>query len=57
MTLTDLLTTLQAAYELHGDLPLGTGFDDHKPIVGVLISNLEKDCDVGKKGETFVDFY
>lgn len=57
MTLTDLLTTLQAAYELHGDLPLGTGFDEHKPIVGVLISKLEKDCDVGKKGDLFVDFY
>ena len=57
MTLTDLLTILLAAYEEHGDLPIGTGFDDHRQILGVLISPIEKDCEVGKKGELFVDFY
>ncbi len=57
MTLTDLLPILLAAYEEHGDLKLGTGFDDHRQILGVLISPIEKDCEVGKKGEMFLDFY
>lgn len=57
MTLTDLLPILLAAYEQHGDLPLATGFDDHRQILGVLISPIEKDCEVGNKGELFVDFY
>lgn len=58
MTLTDLLPILLAAYDTHGgELKLGTGFDEHKPIFGVLISQLEKDCEIGKKGELFVDFY
>lgn len=30
MTLTDLLPILMAAYEEHGDLPLATGFDEHR---------------------------
>ena len=41
MTLTDLLPILLAAYEEHGDLPLATGFDDHRQILGVLISPIE----------------
>ena len=57
MTLTDLLPILLAAYEEHGDLPIATGFDDHRQILGVLISPIEKDCEVGKRGEMFLDFY
>jgi hypothetical protein len=57
MTLTDLLPLLIAIYEKHGDLPLATGFDDHKPVMGVLLSEFEHNSDLGKKGEKFVDFY
>lgn len=57
MTLTDLLPILLAAYDENGDLKLATGFDEHRQILGVLISPIEKDCEVGKKGELFVDFY
>lgn len=57
MTLTDLIPLLIAAYEKHGDLPLATGFDDHKSIVGALVSEFEKTSELGKKGEKFVDFY
>jgi len=57
MTLTDLLPLLIAIYEKHGDLPLATGFDDHKPIVGALVSEFEKTSEIGKKGEKFVDIY
>jgi hypothetical protein len=57
MTLADLIPQLIAIYEKHGDLPLATGFDDHKPIVGALVSEFEKTSELGKKGERFVDFY
>jgi hypothetical protein len=57
MTITDLLPLLIAIYEKHGDLPLATGFDDHKPIVGALVSEFEKTSEIGNKGEKFVDFY
>jgi hypothetical protein len=57
MTLIDLLPLLIAIYEKHGDLPLATGFDEHKPIVGALVSEFETSSEMGKKGELFVDFY
>ena len=57
MTITDLLPLLIAIYEKHGDLPLATGFDEHKPIVGALVSEFETSSEMGKKGELFVDFY
>lgn len=57
MTLTDLIPLLLSIYEKHGDLPLATGFDDHKPIVGALVSEFEKTSELGKKGDLFVDFY
>lgn len=57
MTLTDLLPLLMAIYEQHGDLPLATGFDEHKPILGALVSQFETTSELGKKGEKFVDFY
>lgn len=57
MTLTDLLPLLIAIYDKHGDLPLATGFDEHKPIVGALVSEFESNTELGKKGQLFVDFY